>query len=136
MEGAGRRGIGPVGGGDRVGVGVGAAGEHLADQALAIDRLHERLTHMRVAEAGLAMPAKMCLGMMPTRSVSGNEASGARRAKTTWPGPPAATPTWRQTSAPGCWYSRSWRMWKVNSTSSTPKAWPSAHLTPSRMLKV
>ena len=59
MEGAGRRGIGPVGGGDRVGVGVGAAGEHLADQALAVDRLHERLTHMRVAEEGLAIAVRV-----------------------------------------------------------------------------
>src|ERR1700694_3101603 len=82
------------------------------------------------------MPPNTCFGMIPIRSASGNDALGDRSVKTTRPEPAGATPTWRHESAPGCWYSRCWRTWNVNSTSSAEKGCPSAHLIPVRMSKV
>jgi len=93
------------------------------------------LNGLAVIWAG-AIPSNTCLAMIPMRSASGKPALGAFRLNTTWFGPPAATPTWRQSTAPGSVYSRSWRTWKVNNTSSLVNGCPSAHFTPVRMLKV
>ncbi len=74
--------------------------------------------------------------MMPMRSASGKAALGERSVKTTWFAPPALTPSCRQNSASGWSYSRSWRTWKVNRTSSTVNGCPSAHFTSVRMSNV
>ncbi len=85
---------------------------------------------------GGAMPLNRCLAMMPMRSASGKEALGDRSENTTWLSLARATPSWRQNAAPGRSYSGSCKTRNVNTTSSTVKGSPSAHLIPSRTVKV
>ena len=59
MQVASRRRIGPVCGGDRVGVGVGATRKHVRDQLLPVDRLHQREPHLGVAEESLAVSIRV-----------------------------------------------------------------------------
>ena len=85
---------------------------------------------------GGAMPLNRCLAMMPMRRARGNAALGARSVNTTWLSLARATPSWRQNAAPGRLYSGSCKTRNVKITSSAVKGSPSAHLTPSRSVKV